>query len=512
MPPRVPSLDELARLADRHHLSLEPDDLREFQELMAGPLASYARLDEISEPEPEPAYPRSPGRRPEPAENPYGAWSWKTDIRGAATGPLAGRRVVIKDNVCVAGVPMMNGTRALEDYVPDVDATVVTRILDAGGEIVGKSVCECLCFSGGSHTAYTGPTRNPHDPSRSSGGSSSGSAVLVALGEADLAIGGDQGGSIRMPSSWTGICGHKPTWGLVPYTGVFPVEMTLDHVGPMARTVADLAVLLDVIAGPDGLDPRQQYDLRTAPYGAGLDHGVAGLRVGLVREGFDWPGLSEADVDAAVRAAAERFTELGATVREVSIPWHRDGVHLCLAIVMEGGESVMLGQHAMGSNWKGRYLPGLAEAFGQGVRKHADDLSDTAKLLALTGTFMREEYHGSYYGRAQNLSRSLRAAYDAALADLDVLVMPTQPLKATEIPPADAPRGVQVARALEMIVNTCPMDVTGHPALSLPIGTSNGLPVGMMIVGRRWEDAEVLRAGHAWQTAFGADAAPLPPR
>src|SRR5207245_6325493 len=136
---------------------------------------------------------------------------------------------------------MMNGSAVLEGYVPDVDATLVTRILDAGGEIVGKAVCEHLCFSGGSHTSDTGPVLNPHDPKRSAGGSSSGSAALVAVGERDLAIGGDQGGSIRIPSSFSGAVGLKPTYGLGPYTGVFPIELTLDHHGLIARTPAACA-------------------------------------------------------------------------------------------------------------------------------------------------------------------------------------------------------------------------------------------------------------------------------
>ncbi len=175
--------------------------------------------------------------------------------------------MAIKDNVCVAGVPMMNGSATLEGYVPEVDATIVTRTLDAGATIVGKAVCEDLCFSGGSHTAATGPVLNPRAPGRSAGGSSCGSAALLAAGEVDLAIGGDQGGSIRMPAGWCGVVGHKPTYGLVPYTGVFPIELTLDHTGPMAATVADVALYLEVLAGADGLDPRQPSVVPTEAYG-----------------------------------------------------------------------------------------------------------------------------------------------------------------------------------------------------------------------------------------------------
>src|SRR5690606_695313 len=157
-----------------------------------------------------------------------------------------------------AGVPMANGSYSIDGYVPSEDATVVTRLLAAGATVVGKAVCEDLCFSGASFTSASGPVLNPWDTSRNAGGSSSGSAVLVLTGEADLAIGGDQGGSIRMPSAWSGTVGHKPTYGLVPYTGGFPIERTIDHLGPMGRTVRDVAMMLDVLAGPDGQDPRQK--------------------------------------------------------------------------------------------------------------------------------------------------------------------------------------------------------------------------------------------------------------
>src|SRR5262249_4727890 len=187
---------------------------------------------------------------------PRNAWYRRTSIRGAPDGPLAGKRVAVKDNVMVAGVPMMNGASTLEGFVPEFDATIVTRVLHAGGEILGKTHCEYFGLSGGSHPNATGPVHNPHKQGYSSGGSSSGSAVVVALGEADLAIGCDQGGSIRIPASFSGICGMKPTWGLVPYTGIMPIEIYVDHAGPMTATVADNARFLEVLAGDDGFDPR----------------------------------------------------------------------------------------------------------------------------------------------------------------------------------------------------------------------------------------------------------------
>ena len=153
---------------------------------------------------------------------------------------------------------MMNGSATVEGFIPRRDTSVVTRLLDAGATITGKAVCEDLCFSGGSHTSRSGPVHNPWDRGRSAGGSSSGSAALVAAGHADMALGGDQGGSVRIPSAYCGTVGHKPTHGLVPYTGAFPIENTIDHLGPITRTVHDAALMLGVLAGRDGLDPRQR--------------------------------------------------------------------------------------------------------------------------------------------------------------------------------------------------------------------------------------------------------------
>jgi amidase len=498
MPVRTPSLDQLSRIALENGFDMSDEDLASFQGVMSGVLASCERLDQLVEPAPPVRYPRTPGHRPPAEENPLNAWYWRCSIRGEGGGPLAGKRVAIKDNVCVAGVPMMNGSSVLEGYVPEVDATLVTRILDAGGEIVGKAVCEHLCFSGSSFTSDTGPVRNPHDPDYSAGGSSSGSAALVVAGECDMAIGGDQGGSIRIPSAWSGAYGLKPTYGLVPYTGAFPIELTLDHLGPIAATVRDVALLLQAIAGDDGLDPRQR-GVRTDRYVEALGEGAGGLRVGILREGFGWEATSQQDVDDAVREAAEAFTALGATVREIAVPLHREGVHIWNPIATEGAASLMVRGNGMGTNWKGHYLTSLLDVFARGRLTRADDLSDSVKLVTLAGQYLHDVYHGRYYAKAQNLARALTAAYDAALREVDLLLLPTIPMKATLLPAPDASREDRVRLASEMVDNTAPFDVSGHPAMNVPCAMSEGLPVGMMLVGRHWEEATVLRAANAFE-------------
>jgi amidase len=493
---QAPTAAQLKALADDLGFNLSEAELAAFGELMRPSIDAYNAVDRMAQELPPVKYARTPGSRPSDEENPHGAWYVRTTIEGAPEGKLKGKTVAIKDNVCIAGVPMMNGASTLEGYVPDVDATIVTRILDAGGTIVGKAVCEYFCFSGGSHTSASGPVHNPHKHGHSAGGSSSGSAALVAAGEVDMAIGGDQGGSIRIPSSFCGIYGMKPTHGLVPYTGVMPIELTIDHTGPMSATVADNALLLEVLAGPDGLDPRQQ-GVPADDYTAALGERAAGLRIAVVPEGFGQSN-SEPEVDAKVRQAADAFRALGAAVDEVSIPLHEMGQAIWLPVAAEGATVQMMLGNGYGFNWKGLYVTSLLD-FHAGWRARADELSDSLKLTMLLGYHMIRNYRGHYYAKAQNLARQLRAAYDRVLADYDLLLMPTLPIKATKIPDDDAPVGEIVARALEMIPNTAPFDVTGHPAMSLPCGKVDGLPVGLMLIGRHYAEKTIYRAAHAYE-------------
>ena len=241
---QVPTPTQLRQISEELGLSLTDADVESFIGLIRPNVAAYNIVDAMPDNIPAVRYPRTPGFRPTGEENKYNAWYVKTTVKGAARGKLKGKTIVLKDNVMLGGVPMMNGAATLEGYIPNIDATVVERILDAGGTIVGKAHCENFCLSGGSHTNATGPVHNPHKMGYSAGGSSSGSAALVALGEVDMAIGCDQGGSIRMPASFCGAYGLKPTHGLVPYTGIMPIEIYVDHVGPISANVA-------LIASPD---------------------------------------------------------------------------------------------------------------------------------------------------------------------------------------------------------------------------------------------------------------------
>ena len=501
-----PNRDQILQIAERYGFSLTTDDAIEYEGYLRDLSAAFDRLDEYPEPKLPVKYPRTPGYRPGPAEDPYNAWHCKTEIRGAASGPLAGKKIAIKDTVCVAGVPMMNGTRVLEGFVPDIDATVVTRILDAGGTIMGKAATTDLSFDGNGHGNAPRELRNPWKPTHGAGGSSGGSAILVSTGEVDIALGGDQAGSIRLPASWTGVYGLKPTFGVVPYTGIMGSDMTLDTVGPMAARVADLPLLLQVMAGSDGLDPRQGTPVPVQDYAAGLGQGVKGLRLGVVREGFgqDQMGLlgpSEPEVDRKVRAAVKLFERLGAEAEEISIPEHADGPCFWFGIGIEGSTAQMINGHGVGSNWQGYHNTTLRDMYARGWKTQPNDLPDTVKLTIFMGQYLYDQYNGRYYSKAQNLRRTLRAAYDAQLESYDILVMPTTPMRAQEIPPRDCSRELFLRRAWEMMRNTAPISVSGHPAMSVPCGLADGLPVGMMLVGRHFDEVTLIRAAHALEQA-----------
>ena len=492
----VPTPEQLKRIAAQMRLSVTDSDIASFLALMTPSIEGYNVVDQLPDNLPAVKYPRTPGRRPSPEENKHNAWYYKTRIEGAPQGKLKGKTVVAKDNVMVAGVPMMNGASTLEGYVPEIDATVVTRLLDAGATLLGKAHCEYFCLSGGSHTNATGPVHNPHKMGYSAGGSSSGSAVLVALGEADLAIGGDQGGSIRMPASFCGIYGMKPTHGLVPYTGIMPIEIYVDHTGPMTATVKDNALMLEAIAGPDGYDPRQFAPV-VHPYSESLGAGVSGLRIGVVKEGFGLPN-SEPGVDAKVRKAAETLGKLGAKVAEVSVPMHLVAGALWLPIGVEGLTQTMMWGDGYGLSRPDLYVTSLMD-FHRGWRHRANELSETTKLFTMLGTYIHEHHGSRYYGKAMNITRRLIAAYDDVLAQCDLLLMPTTPMKAQPMPKPGAPREEVVGRALEMITNTAPFDITHHPAMAIPCGMVDGLPISMMLVGKHWDEPTIYRAAHAFE-------------
>ncbi|XP_046555589.1 amidase-like [Haliotis rubra] len=490
--------DDLRNLSQELRLGCSDDDIEGVRDTFRKYSTSLQRVYDLPDLSLPVKYPRTPGHRPTQADNPCNAWYWRCDIKGSGSGLLVGKTVGVKDNIAVAGVPMMNGSRLLEGYVPEFDATVVTRILDAGGNIIGKTSCEDMCISGSSFLNARGPVRHPHDQSLDCGGSSSGSAALLSLGEIDLALGADQLGSIRIPASWTGVVGLMPTFGLVPYTGAAPIETCRDVLGPMARTVTDCALLLQAIAGDDdNRDPRQSGRIHPQDYILKLDDGIKGVKIGLLKEGFET--CTSPAVCDVVNMAARKLTSAGANVEDVSIPEHTDGLAIASVIATEGTYNCMLKGNGFGFSWKGFYPTSLLEALSKGLAARPHELSPLVKTYSLLGEYMYGKYGSKFYSKAQNLALMLRKRYDDVLKTYDVIIMPTATHLPPKLPGRDASMKDILDRGLSMFGNTASFNCTGHPALTINSGRIEGLPVGMMIVGKHFDDLTVLQVARAYE-------------
>jgi amidase len=509
----VPDVDEVVAVAKELGIHLGPEEAVLYRKYLMEQLGDFdafvqARLEEPKPPMVSAA--REPGYRPGPEEDPLNAWTWKCRIEGAAHGALAGKTVSFKDHIAVAGMPMSFGSFALEGFIPDFDATVVTRVLQAGGTIIGKNVMNGLSggFGTGGAIGDYGRPLNPHHHDHVTGGSSSGSAAAVAAGEVDISFGGDQGGSIRIPAAFCGIVGHKPTFGLVSHFGIgFGSDQSIDYTGPMARTVEDAATALQATAGHDPYDPRPTRDVPTRMDVLGrLADGVAGLRIGVLEEGFD---EAEGDVRDLVLAAVDVLARTGADVSKVSIPAHH-AIRAAQAALSGEGALALFKTGFFGAFTRTYYPAPLVVAINKLWASQADVLAPRTKLSLIGAELTRRNYHGRVYAKAQNVRPTYIKAYDAALADVDVLVMPTCVMT--------APRNHRPGSYLEAVEdnlmamsrggsrNTQPFNYTGHPALALPVGKSPaGLPVSMQLVGRFFDDPLLMRVAYAYQHATDWD-------
>lgn len=493
---KLPTTDQLLEAGEELGMDLTATYAGEIRDYIAPFVDAYNLIGTLPDYLPEVKYPRTPGYRPEGDENKYGAWYVKTTIQGAKRGKLAGKTVAIKDPMSIAGVPMMNGASILEGYVPEIDATVVTRLLDAGGTILGKSVCEYFSFAGGSVTSANGPVISPRNPGHTPGGSSTGAAALIAAGEVDIALGADTAGSVRIPASYSGVVGIKPTFGLVPYTGIMAIEPTIDHVGPLTADVATNALALEVLAGEDGLDSFQS-NVKTSKYCDALGQGIKGLKIGVVKEAFG-NADSEPGVDRTVSAAAKQLRSLGAKVEEVSLPWHHYGVPIWAPITLEGGYHVMLVNCGDVKNSARVHQTSLIKALSV-LPSRANELPHTLTVAMLLAHYSDKNYHGTYYAKAQNLRRRLRADVDTVLANYDALLSPTTAMTTDKIPDPNVPLAEYLEHCWHNITNTCQYNLTGHPAISIPCGLSDGKPVGLQLVAKHWDESMLYRVAHAYE-------------
>jgi len=454
--------------------------------------------------------PRFPGRRdrgyrPTSEEDPHRAWMWKCSIPGASDGLLSGKRISFKDHIAVAGIPESFGAFAFDAFVPDYDATVVSRSLEAGGTVVGKNLMDGLAggfaFSGG--VGDYARALNPHDYQRVTGGSSSGSAAALVLGEVDVSFGGDQGGSIRIPASWSGCVGLKPTFGLLSHFGIgFGSDQSIDYTGPMTMSVEDAARALDATAGLDGLDPRQTAAV-PATYDS-LSHlhdGVKGLRIGVLKEGFD--GATD-EVSMSVRAAVDVLAGLGAKVSWVSVPEHLKVATPQGVLGMEGGLAIR--QAGFMGAWARTYYPeSTIEAVMRATRDREFSINPRVLGNEIMALYNKQFYSGRAYARAQNIRPKFIAAYDRVFAAVDVIVMPTTPTQAWKHEDVTDKVAALEHALFELFGsaprNTRPFNFTGHPAISVPTEKMNNLPVGLQIVAPVFRDDLTLRVAQAYASA-----------
>lgn len=393
---------------------------------------------------------------------------------GERPRPLAGVPVAHKDIIATRELRTTAGSALLRDYVPAEDATVVARLSNAGTTLVGKTNTHEFATGTTGTVSYFGATRNPWNLQHVTGGSSSGSGAALAAGLVPAATGTDTGGSIRIPAACCGIVGLKPTYGRVSRTGVVPFAWGLDHVGPMARRVRDVAMLLTAMAGHDPYD-RASASEPSADFSASLDQGIEGLRFAVAE--FCFLELATAPVAAAVREAGRTLEQLGARRIEVSLPQE-------LALVGPAAIALFL---AEGGTVHHRTLSTHPHAYGD----------ETRAFLTLAG-----HVTAHHYLQAQRLRGILADHLARVFQTIDVLVTPTLPMTAPRLDDreVDGPQGPIDVRAA-MTPFTRPFNLTGLPALSMPCGFQDGLPIGLQLVGRPFDEASLLRTAQAYEAA-----------
>jgi aspartyl-tRNA(Asn)/glutamyl-tRNA(Gln) amidotransferase subunit A len=411
---------------------------------------------------------------------------------GEDPGPLAGVPVALKDNLCTRGIPTTCSSRILDGWCPPYTATVVDRIVAAGGIVLGKTNLDEFAMGSSTENSAFGPTRNPHDPTRVPGGSSGGSSAAVAAGFAALALGSDTGGSIRQPAALSGVVGMKPTYGAVSRYGLVAFASSLDQIGRFGATVSDAALLFDVIAGHDPLDSTSIPD-PIDPVTPSLDQGIDGLRIGLITELRH--GI-EPDVLARVDVAADALASAGAKVDEVSVP-----------AVVYGLTAYYLIAPAEASSNLARYdgvRYGLrvdaADTAAMNAATRSAGFGDEVKRRVMLGTYaLSAGYYDAYYGKAQRVRRLISDDFARAYADFDLLLAPTAPSVAF-------PLGAKTADPYLMYLNdvcTIPSNLAGHPAISVPYGTGAGaLPVGVQLLAPPLQEALLFRGARALEASL----------
>jgi aspartyl-tRNA(Asn)/glutamyl-tRNA(Gln) amidotransferase subunit A len=414
--------------------------------------------------------------------------------RGEDPGPLAGVPVAVKDVIVTKGVRTTCGSRLLAQYVPPYDATAVIRLEQAGGVILGKANCDEFAMGSSNENSAFGPVRNPVAPDRVPGGSSGGSAAAVAQGAAVVALGSDTGGSVRQPASFCGVVGVTPTYGRVSRYGLVAFASSLDHIGQFGRTVRDAARLLQVVAGRDEMDSTSAF-APVPDYLALADGRVRGMKLGLPREYFQ--GLASETGDLIARGV-EVLRRLGCEVREISLP-HTPYAIACYYIICTAEASSNLARYdgvryttrsASSETLSDMYRNTRGEGFG----------AECKRRIMLGAYVLSSGYYDAYYLKAQKVRTLIAQDFSEAFREVDALVTPVSPFPAFKL-------GEKLDDPLEMYLSdiyTITGDLAGIPCLSVPCGrTAAGLPVGMQILTRHFDEAGMFRLAEAFERAGG---------
>jgi aspartyl-tRNA(Asn)/glutamyl-tRNA(Gln) amidotransferase subunit A len=413
---------------------------------------------------------------------------------GENLGPLAGLPLAIKDNLCTKGVRTTCSSRMLEHFVPPYESTVTERLWQAGGVLVGKTNLDEFAMGGSTETSAFGATQNPWNIAHVPGGSSGGSAAAVAAGSCVASLGSDTGGSIRQPASFCGVVGLKPTYGRVSRWGLVAFASSLDQVGPFAGNVADVAELLQVIAGPDPRDSTC-LDAAVPDFSAGLNQPIKGLKVGVIKECFEAEGL-DAEVKASVQASAAQLEALGAELVGVSCPRFNDGIATYYVIAPSEASANLARYDGVKYGFRAEDAESLA---AMTARSRAEGFGAEVQRRILIGTYaLSAGYVDAYYKKAQQVRTLIRRDFDAAFQSVDVLLTPTAPSTAFKAGThADDPLAMYLADLL-----TIPVNLAGLPAISVPCGFSAaGLPIGMQLIGNVLDEPRLLQGAHQYEQA-----------
>ncbi|HXA86207.1 MAG TPA: Asp-tRNA(Asn)/Glu-tRNA(Gln) amidotransferase subunit GatA [Candidatus Dormibacteraeota bacterium] len=409
--------------------------------------------------------------------------------RGAALPPLAGVPIGIKDVMVTKGVRTTAGSKILENFIPPYDCTAVTRLEAAGAIVLGKMNCDEFAMGSSNENSAYGPVRNPRDKSRVPGGSSGGSAAAVAAGTAVATLGSDTGGSIRQPASFCGVVGLMPTYGRVSRYGLIAFASSLDHIGPLTKTVKDAAILLRIIAGRDPLDSTS-VDLPVPDYEADLAKPVSGLRIGIPKEYFG-EGL-DLEVGAAVEAGIAKLRSAGCEILPISLPHTAYAIPTYYVIATAEASANLARFDGVRYGYRARNARTLSEMY----RKTRDEaFGAEVKRRIMLGTYaLSSGYYDAYYLKAQRVRTLLTRDFEAAFQKVDAIVTPTAPTPAFKLgEKSDDPLSMYLAD-----IYTVTADLAGIPGISVPCGqTQSGLPIGLQVLGRHFDESTVLRVAAA---------------